>query len=120
MLVTVGGAVHAPGVHENTTVGELLFNKDIWDGLSGQQHEWIKSAANEAYVIWHAKWQRQNADALKELQEKHGVQILQTPRDILLEFIKGWDKIAEEESAKNPFFKKVLDSQKAYPSIVVP
>src|SRR5690606_37330060 len=78
------------------------------------------SAANEAYVIWHAKWQRQNADALKELQEKHGVQILQTPREILLEFIKGWDKIAAEESEKNPFFKKVLESQKAYATIVVP
>jgi TRAP-type mannitol/chloroaromatic compound transport system substrate-binding protein len=25
-----------------------------------------------------------------------------------------------EESAKNPFFKKVIDSQKAYAAIVVP
>lgn len=111
---------YSPGVHENTTVGELLFNKDVYDSLKPQEQEWIKSAANEAYVIWHAKWQRQNADALKEMQEKHGVQILQTPRDILLEFIKGWDKIAADESAKNPFFKKVLESQKAYASIVVP
>ena len=111
---------YTPGVHENTTVGELLFNKDVWDGLKPQEHEWIKSAANEAYVIWHAKWQRQNADALKEMQEKHGVQVLQTHRDILIEFIKGWDQIAAEESAKNPFFKKVLESQKAYASVVVP
>lgn len=111
---------YSPGVHENTTVGELLFNKTVWDGLSPQQQEWAKSAANETYLIWHAKWQRQNADALKEMQEKHGVQILQTPREILMEFIKAWDKIAEEEAAKNPFFKKVHDSQRAYATLVVP
>jgi len=28
--------------------------------------------------------------------------------------------VATEESAKNPFFKKVLESQKSYASLVVP
>ena len=57
---------------------------------------------------------------LKELQEKHGVQVLQTPAEILREFLKGWDKLVADESAKNPFFKKVIDSQKAYAASVVP
>jgi TRAP-type mannitol/chloroaromatic compound transport system substrate-binding protein len=111
---------YSPGVHENTTVGEILINGDVWKSLTPQQQEWIKSAANETYVIWHAKWQRQNADALKEMQEKHGVQILRTPPEILMAFIKKWDEIAAAESAKSPFFKKVHDSQKAYASLVVP
>ena len=34
--------------------------------------------------------------------------------------VATWDKIAAEESVKNPFFKKVLDSQRSYASIVVP
>ena len=38
------------------------------------QQEIIKSAANETFVIWHAKWQRQNADALKEMQESHSLE----------------------------------------------
>lgn len=111
---------YTPGVHENTTVGELIFNGDVWKGLTPQQQEWVKSAANETFLIWWAKWQKQNADALKELREKHGVQILRTPPDILLAFLKTWDQIAKEESDKSPFFKKVLDSQRAYASIVVP
>ena len=111
---------YTPGMHENTTVGELLFNGDVWKALSPQHQEIIKSAANETYLIWWAKWQRQNADALKELQEKHGVQILRTPPDILIEFLKTWDIIAKEESEKSPYFKKVLESQRAYASIVVP
>ncbi|MSQ18084.1 MAG: TRAP transporter substrate-binding protein [Betaproteobacteria bacterium] len=111
---------YTPGVHENTTVGEIIFNGDVWKSLTNQQQEWVKSAANETFIIWWAKWQRQNADAMKEMREKHGVQILRTPTDILLQFLKTWDEIAKEESAKSPFFKKVLDSQRAYAELVVP
>src|SRR6267143_561232 len=93
---------------------------DVWKSLSPTHQEIIKSAANETFLVWWAKWQRQNADAIKELQEKHGVRILRTPPDILIEFLKTWDTIAKEEGAKNPFFKKVHDSQRAYASLVVP
>ena len=111
---------YTPGVHENTTIGELLINGDVWKSLSPQQQEIVKSAANETFLVWWARWQKQNAEALKELQEKHGVQILRTPPDILIEYLKTWDIIAKEESDKNPFFKKVLESQRAYASLVVP
>ena len=80
----------------------------------------IKTAADATFVIWWAKWQRQNADAIRILQEKHGVRILRTPPDILTEFLKTWDVIAAEQSAKDPFFKKVHASQRAYAALVVP
>ena len=111
---------YTPGMHENTTVGELIINADIWKALAPDLQEIIKSAANEAFIIWWAKWQRQNADALKELQEKHKVQILRTPDEILIEFLKTWDKLAQEEADRNPFFKKVWESQRQYASLVVP
>jgi TRAP-type mannitol/chloroaromatic compound transport system substrate-binding protein len=111
---------YSPGIHENVTVGELVINGDVWKSLTAQQQEIIKSAANEAFLIWWAKWQKQNADAIKEMQEKHGVQVLRTPAEILRLFLKKWDELAAEEGAKNPFFKRVHDSQKAYASVVVP
>lgn len=111
---------YTPGLHENTTVGDIIFNLEVWNGLSDQHKEIIRSAANETFLIWWAKWQRQNADAIQEMQTKHGVQVLRTPPDILNTFIKKWDEIAAEEAGKNPFFKKVHDSQKAYASVVVP
>jgi TRAP-type mannitol/chloroaromatic compound transport system substrate-binding protein len=111
---------YTPGVHENVTIAELLINGDVWKSLSAQHQEIIKSAATETFYRWWAKWQRQNADALRELQEKHGVQVLRTPPDILIAFLKTWDEIVKEESAKNPFFKKVIESQRAYASVVVP
>ena len=69
---------------------------------------------------WGVKWQKQNADAIDEMRTKHGTVMLRTPPAILLDFLKTWDKMADEESAKNPFFKKVYDSQKQYAAKVVP
>jgi TRAP-type mannitol/chloroaromatic compound transport system substrate-binding protein len=111
---------YTPSAHESVSIGELLVNGDVWKSLPPVQQEIVKSAANEAFLIWSARWQKQNADALKEIQEKHGVRVLRTPPDIMVEFLKVWDQIAAEESAKNPFFKKVHDSQRAYASLVVP
>jgi TRAP-type mannitol/chloroaromatic compound transport system substrate-binding protein len=111
---------YTPGVHENTTIGDIIFNLDVWNNLSEVHKEIIRSAANETFLVWWAKWQRQNADALVEMQTKHGVQVLRTPPEILTAFIKKWDELAAEEAGKNAFFKKVLESQKAYASVVVP
>jgi TRAP-type mannitol/chloroaromatic compound transport system substrate-binding protein len=111
---------YTPGMHENVTIGELLINGDVWKALSPAHQTMIQVAANDTFLIWWAKWQRQNADAIIEMQEKHGVQILRTPPDILIAYLKTWDAFAVEEAAKNPFFKKVHDSQRAYASLVVP
>lgn len=119
-LHTVWKYHYAPGVHENTAIGELLFNGEVWRSLSDAQREQIRSAANETFLLWWAKWQRQNAEALQEMREQHGVQALPTPPEILRASLKAWDRIAAAEAARNPFFRKVLESQKAYASVVVP
>jgi TRAP-type mannitol/chloroaromatic compound transport system substrate-binding protein len=111
---------YTPGMHENVTIGEVVMNGDVWKSLSPQHQEIMKTVAAETFLIWWAKWQRQNADAIRELQEKHGVRILRTPPEILTEFLKTWDLVAAEEGKKNPFFKKVHDSQRSYASYVVP
>ena len=38
----------------------------------------------------------------------------------MIEFFKTWDIIAKEENEKNPFFKRVYKSQKAYAAKVIP
>jgi TRAP-type mannitol/chloroaromatic compound transport system substrate-binding protein len=111
---------YTPGVHENVTIGELLINGDVWDGLKPAQQMMIKVAANDTFILWWAKWQKQNAEAIRDLQSKHGVRVLRTPPAILAEFLRTWDKIAENEAARDPFFKKVHDSQREYAALVVP
>ena len=111
---------YTPGPHEMSSVGEVIFNTEVWAGLTPQQQEAIRSAATETFVRWWVLWQKQNADAIEEMQTKHGTQILRTPPEILTEFFKAWDAIAQEEMAVNPFFKKVYELQKAYAAKVVP
>ena len=111
---------YTPGPHEMSSVGEVIFNTEVWAALTPQQQEAIRSASSEVFVRWWIRWQKQNADAIEEMQTKHGTQILRTPPEIMIEFFKAWDAIAQEEMAVNPFFKKVYESQKAYAAKVVP
>jgi TRAP-type mannitol/chloroaromatic compound transport system substrate-binding protein len=111
---------YVPGMHEPSVVGELMINSEVWGSLPAQNQEAIRSATTETFVRWWVKWQKQNADAIEEMRTKHGVQILRTPPDILIAFLKTWDVMAKEESEKSPFFKKVYESQRAYAAKVVP
>ena len=111
---------YTPGMHESNSMLEMIINTDVWKTFSPQQQEAWRSAQMETFVRWGVRWQKQNADAIDEMRTKHGTQMLRTPPAILLEFLKTWDKIAAEESAKSPFFKKVLDSQREYAAKVVP
>ena len=111
---------YTPGLHENNTIGELTFNLDVWKSLAPVQQEQVRSALRDAFISWIAKNQKENADALREFREKHGVQVLRTPPEILVAYLKAWDDLAQEEAGKNPFFKKVMDSQRAWAAVSVP
>jgi len=111
---------YTPGMHESNSMLEVIVNTEVWKGLTPQQQDAWRSATFDTFVRWGIKWQKQNADAIEEMRTKHGTQMLRTPPAILIDFLKTWDKMAEEESAKSPFFKKVLESQRSYASLVVP
>jgi TRAP-type mannitol/chloroaromatic compound transport system substrate-binding protein len=111
---------YTPGMHESNSILELIINSEVWKSLTPQQQESVRAATLDTFVRWGIRWQKQNADAIEEMRDKHQVQLLRTPPDILVEFLKTWDKMAAEEAAKDPFFKKVLESQRAYAAKVVP
>jgi TRAP-type mannitol/chloroaromatic compound transport system substrate-binding protein len=111
---------YTPGMHESNSMLEVIVNGDVWKAFTPHQQEVVRSATLETFVRWGIRWQKQNADAIEEMRTKHGTQLLRTPPEVLIEFLKTWDKMAAEESAKDPFFKKVLDSQRTYAAKVVP
>jgi TRAP-type mannitol/chloroaromatic compound transport system substrate-binding protein len=118
-LHTVWKYHYTPGMHESASVAELAINKDVWDSLPEQNRDAIRSASSETFLRWSASWQRQNAEAIQEFT-KANVKLLTTPPEINKAFLKTWDDFAAAEAAKNPFFKKVWESQRAYASKVVP
>jgi TRAP-type mannitol/chloroaromatic compound transport system substrate-binding protein len=109
-----------PSTHEPATILELLINGDVWKKLAPEQREIILAAASEATFRSQTINNKRNAEALIELREKHGINVQRTPDDILKKILESWDQIAKEEEARNPFFKKVYDSQRAYAAKVVP
>ncbi len=117
---TVWKNVYMPSTHEPATVLELLINKETFEKLSPDLRAIIEAAAYEGTYRHFALLNKLNAEALEELTTKHGVKVHRTPDDILAKVLVAWDEIAAAESAKNPFFKKVYDNQRAYASKVVP
>src|SRR5688572_30914629 len=111
---------YTPGMHESNSMLELIINTDVWKGFTPQQQESVRAATFDTFIRWGIRWQKQNADAIEEMRTKHGTQMLRTPPEILVDFLRTWDKIAAEESGKSAFFKKVLDSQRVYAAKVVP
>lgn len=111
---------YMPSAHEPATALELLIGGEVWRKMAKADQEALRIAASEQTHRFLNYLNRKNADALKELQEKHGVKIERTPEDILHKVVESWEEIAKEESEKNPFFKKVYESQRQYASEVVP
>jgi TRAP-type mannitol/chloroaromatic compound transport system substrate-binding protein len=108
------------GLHQQTDVGQVIFNGDFWKSLPADLQEIIRVAvmANVAETLNANVYD--NSLALQELQEKEHVHIENTPADYYPKFIAAEKKVTEQYAAKNPFFKKVLDSQIAFAKVVYP
>ena len=108
------------GLHQQTDVGQVIFNGDFWKSLPADLQEIVKVAvmANVAETLNANVYD--NSVALQELQEKDQVHIENTPADYYPKFIAAEKKVTEQYAAKNPFFKKVLDSQIAFAKVVYP
>lgn len=111
---------HYPGPHEMAGACDLLLKKSVFEKLPADLQEIIKSVTLETAFRTLMEFNRKDAEGLRDLKEKHGVTLVRTPEDVMTGHFKAWDKIAKEEAAKDPFFKKVLDSQRAYAALVVP
>ena len=51
---------------------------------------------------------------LDDLINKDKVSVTRTPKSIFEAQIKAWDTVTARLSAEDPFFKKVVDSQRAW------
>jgi len=105
--------------HQSQEMFEICFNKKKWDSLS-PTHKAILRVASEASNTdnyWFAL--KRYADDLVKLINESGVKVFTTPKDILSEQMKSWDKVIAEFSAKDPLFKEIVESQKRYAKVVM-
>ena len=101
--------------HQSAETFEILLNKAKYDALSDQLKAIVAGAveASSANMSWKAV-DRYSQDYI-DIQEKDNVKVYKTPDDVLQEQLKIWDQVVAAKSTdENPWFKKVLDSQKAF------
>jgi TRAP-type mannitol/chloroaromatic compound transport system substrate-binding protein len=110
---------YVPGMHEPVTVGEFIMNKRKYDALPADLKEIIKTSAQAAYWVHFVRFQEKTAKACAELIAA-GIKVIKTTDELNNRFLKTFDEISNGYAAKDPFYKKVLDSQKKYAGLIVP
>ncbi|HXH84964.1 MAG TPA: TRAP transporter substrate-binding protein [Candidatus Tectomicrobia bacterium] len=111
---------HMPGIHQPTGIMEMQINKGRWDELPDDLKAIIKYAAMAEALHYTVKMLDRNSQDLLTLVTKQGVTVVETPKDVMNEILKAWDRVAERKVKENPFFAKVLESQKTWAQRVVP
>lgn len=108
------------GFHQASDLGEIIINKDFWDGLSPDLQAIVQGAAQASVMQSLSAHIYRNALALGELRSKFGVTVRDTPADLYPEFLRAAAKVSAEAAEENAFFAKVLASQRKHADIVVP
>jgi TRAP-type mannitol/chloroaromatic compound transport system substrate-binding protein len=108
------------GLHQVVVNADMYLNKKVWDGMSAGQRKAIEVAADASLMQTVAYRIHENGKALKELTEKHGVQLHDTPKDYFVEYSKASNALIKKYSEQNAFFKKVHDSMREFSEVAIP
>ncbi len=108
------------GLHQVVVNADLYINGDVWKKMTPGQQKAIEVSANASLMKTVAYRIHENGKALKELTEKHGVILHDTPAEYFKEYGAAAKKSFEKHSAENAFFKTVWESQKAFAETAIP
>ena len=100
--------------HQAMEFFEIAFNKKKHDSLPKDVQAILRYAVEAASSSnWWTAMDNYSKD-LQELQGKHKVNVIRTPKGVFVEQLKAWDVLSKKLSDEDPFFKKVIDSQLAW------
>jgi TRAP-type mannitol/chloroaromatic compound transport system substrate-binding protein len=102
-----------PGWHQQSTLFDLMMNKDKWEALNDTQKAQIEVACGDNVREGLAEGEAIQFGAIKELKEK-GVQIHRWSDEILNSLNSAWEEVATELSAEDENFKKTWASLSAF------
>ena len=102
-----------PGWHQTFTSLHLIVNKEVWDGLEDSTKGIINMACIAGTGNSLAKAEANQGPVMAKFPEK-GVTPRRLPDDVLRELQTISHQVLEEEAAKDAWFKKIYDSQKAF------
>lgn len=102
-----------PGVHQPTAPFELVINKAAWAKLSPRDQKIVEETAR---LVTFDTWTKIGAEDAKSLEvyKKAGNEIIELDPEVQYESRKVADRWADKQAAGNAWFKKVLESQRAF------
>jgi TRAP-type mannitol/chloroaromatic compound transport system substrate-binding protein len=107
------------GAHFPTSTWGIMINRDVWNKLTPGFRSMIEVSAKATVTDSMLKTIYNNGTYMREAKEKHGVKVHDVPLDIFKAYIDGANEVLEKYKS-DPFFKKVLDSQREYAELVRP
>ena len=100
--------------HQSQEFFEVTFNKKKFNKLPDELKSIIKYASEAENSNFYWNNTKRYSEDLVRLQEESGVKVHRTPDSVMAEQLKAWDKVVERIANEDPFFAKVIESQKAY------
>ncbi len=100
--------------HQSGEQFEVLFNKPKYDALPQELKSVIDYAVQAASADMSWKAEHRYSQDYIELRTKDKVNFFKTPDSVLRAQLAAWDRVIAKKTGDNPFFKRVLDSQRAF------
>lgn len=100
--------------HQSQEFFEVTINKDKYNSLSDEHKAIIKNASMAENSGFYWGNTKRYSDDLIKLQEQDGVSVYRTPESVMQAQLAAWDSVSARIAAEDPFFAKVMESQKAY------
>ncbi len=98
--------------HQAMEFFEILFNKKKHNSLPKDLQAILRYGVEAASSSnWWTAMNEYSRD-LQLLKDKHKVNIVRTPKSIFQEQLKAWDVVSAKLQKEDPFFAKVVASQK--------
>ena len=98
-----------PGWHQQASAFELLINNEFWNELSLSQQSIIDLACHETIISSIARAEAEQTAVMIRNREERGVHNMTWSPEMLRIFREKWREVIDEQSAADPFFKKVYE-----------
>ena len=105
--------------HQATEFFEIAFNKKKWATIPKDLQAILQYAAEAANSANYWTGMDNYSRDLQTLITKHKVKVIRTPKSIFAEQLKAWDILIDRLSKEDPFFARVVESQRAFAKRVV-
>ena len=99
-----------PGWHQQTSFLSVIFNMDVWNGLSEAEQAAIETVCEAQMLRTMAEGEAVQLEPLAKMQSENGVTVHEWPAEILAAYESAWEEVVAEKSAADADFARAWES----------